>query len=219
MGRPYMPYGEAEFDEWAQKFAAALPAIATAVGGIPPALVTAVTTGYADWDLAYDAHQVAHNAAQAATEFKDEKRVTLATAIRLVTQVLQPLPAFTNVQRETLGVTVPDLIRTPTAPDYVISLDAPLLLLEAKRGLVIVHAGVNPSNEKENAKPPEIAGFNIWYRVDSGPWAFVALDTNSPYNHNFAITEPQNVEYRAQWVDKKGRTGIFSETAKCSVTP
>jgi len=170
-------------------------------------------------DLSYDAHQVAHNASQSATEVKDEDRATLSTAIRLVTQVLQPLPAFTDAQRAALGVTVPDLIRTPTAPDYVVNLAPPNLLLEPRRGLVTVHFGVNPGNEKLNAKPPEIAGANIWYRVESGPWAFVALDTNSPYKHNFAITEPLNVEYRAQWVDKKGRVGIFSETAKCTVTP
>ena len=215
----YVPKTDAWFDEWAQKFATALPAIATAVGGIPPALVTAVTTGYADWDLSYDAHQVARNASQSATEVKDEDRVTLSTAIRLVTQVLQPLPAFTDAQRETLGVTVPKPTRTPSSPDYVVGLEPPILLLEPRRGLVTVHFGVNPGNEKLNAKPENIGGANIWYRVESGPWAFVALDTNSPYNHNFAITEPLNAEYRAQWVDKKGRVGIFSETAKCSVTP
>jgi hypothetical protein len=215
----YIPQSDPRFDEWAEKLAAALPAIATAIGGVPADLVTAVTDGYAAWDLSYDAHQVARNAAQSATEVKDEDRVTLATAIRLVIQLLQKHPAFTNAQREALGVTVPDLIRTPSSPDYVVNLAPPILLLESRRGLVVVHFGVNPSNEKLNAKPAAINGANIWYRVESGPWAFVALDTNSPYNHNFTITEPQNVEYRAQWVDKKGRTGIFSETAKCTVSP
>lgn len=215
----YMPRDDARFDEWGQNFSVQLPAVATAIGGIPPALVTAVTTGYADWDVAYDAHQVAHNAAQAATEVKDQYKVTLATAIRVIAQLLQKHPSLTNEQREILGLTVPDLIRTPSSPDYVVSLAPPILLLESKRGLVVVHFGVNPSNEKLNAKPDAIDGANIWYRVESGPWTFVALDTNSPYNHNFAITEPQNVEYRAQWSDKKGRVGIFSETAKCAVSP
>jgi hypothetical protein len=215
----YIPREDAKYDEYAENFNNQLPPIATAIGGIPADLVTAVTDGYADWDVAFDAQTVAQNAALAATQVKDEARVTLSTAIRLVGQLLQKHPALTDAQRQTLGLTVPDLIKTPTSPDYVVSLAPPLLLLEPRRGLVIVHFGVNPSNEKLNAKPDAIAGANIWYRVESGPWAFVALDTNSPYNHNFAITEPQNVEYRAQWVDKKGRSGIFSETAKCAVTP
>jgi len=215
----YIPKADAQFDEWAENFAAQLPAIATAIGGIPPALVTAVTTDYTNWDISFDAHLVAKNASQAATEVKDENRVTFQADIRTVAQLLQKHPNLTDEQREILGLTVPDLIRTPSSPDYVVSLAPPLLLLESRRGLVVVHFGVNPSNEKLNAKPDAIAGANIWYRVESGPWQFVALDTNSPYNHNFAITEPQNVEYRAQWVDKKGRSGIFSETAKCAVTP
>lgn len=215
----YMPQGDALFDEWGENFAAQLPAIATVIGGIPPALVTAVTTGYTNWDISFDAHLVAKNASQAAAEVKDESKAAFKSDIRAVAQLLQNHPALTDEQRQILGLTVPDLVPTPSSPDYVVSLPPPILLLESKRGLVVVHFGVNPSNEKRNAKPAEINGANIWYRVESGPWQFVALDTNSPYNHNFAITEPQNVEYRAQWVDKKGRVGIFSETAKCAVTP
>lgn len=219
MGKPYMPYQDAKFDEWGQNFAAQLPAIATLIGGIPPALVTAVTTGYANWDISFDAHLVAKNASQAATEVKDEDKVTLQTDIRLVAQLLQKHPSLTDAQRQTLGLTVPDRIRTPSSPDYVVNLAPPLLLLESKRGQVTVHFGVNPSNEKLNAKPDAIAGAKIWVRQDSGPWQFVADDTNSPYNHNLNITEPANLEYRSQWFDNKMRTGIFSESAKCTVSP
>ncbi|MEW6026967.1 MAG: hypothetical protein AB1599_06720, partial [Planctomycetota bacterium] len=117
-------------------------------------------------------------------------------------------------QRETLGLTVPDEEPTPTSPDYVVGLPPPILLLDwSKKSQVTVHFGVNPSNEKRNAKPVDIAGARIYYRIETGPWNFVADDTNSPYVHNFAITEPQNVEYRAHWFDKRGRLGVFGETA------
>jgi hypothetical protein len=118
------------------------------------------------------------------------------------------------------GIPRRDPKRTPIPPEYVVRLEPPNLILNwSKRAMVKVHFGVNPANERRNAKPVHIAGAKIWYRMESGPWMFVADDTNSPYNHNFAITEPQNVEYRARWFDKKMRIGIFSETAKCSVTP
>jgi hypothetical protein len=218
-GKDYIPKMDAQFDEWFRIFDDEVSAIATPLG-VTPALITAVATAYANWQLAYVAHQTAHNAAQAAAETKDEARAAAKEAVRPVVGMLQKNPGLTDAQRETLGITVPDREPTPTAPDYVVNLAPPILLLDWKqRGQVTVHFGVNPSNEKRNAKPPEIAGANIWYRVESGPWQFVALDTNSPYNHNLAITEPQNVEYRAQWVDKKGRTGPFSETAKCTVSP
>ena len=215
----YIPYGDAEFDEHLENFAAQLPAIATAIGGIPPALVTDVTTGYADWDLAYDAHTVAHNASQAATEVKAGVRVTAQTAAQAIAQLLQKHPNLTDAQRETLGLTVPKRSRTPSSPDYVVNLPPPLLLLEARRAMVVVHFGVNPQNEKLNGKPDGIHGAKIWYRIETGPWQDVALDTNSPYNHNLNTTEPLNLEYRAQWSDNKGRTGIFRETAKCAETP
>lgn len=129
-------------------------------------------------------------------------------------------PLVSDDQRLEMGYPVRDREPTPTSPDYVGSLEPPILLLDwSKKSQVTAHFGVNPSNEKQNAKPTAIAGAKIWYRIESGPWVFVADDTNSPYLHNFIITEPLNVEYRAQWFDKKGRLGAFGETARCTVTP
>jgi hypothetical protein len=218
-GNPYIPNQDAQFDEWLENFKTQLPAIATPLG-VTPALITAVTDAYDNWDIAYDAHQVAKNASQAAAEVKDEARLSALEAVRPVAGMLQKNPGLTDAQRETLGITVPDREPTPTAPEYVVNLPPPLLLLDwSQRSQVAVHFGVNPSNEKRNAKPVDIAGAKIWFRIESGSWQFVADDTNSPYTHNFNITEPSNVEYRAQWFDKKGRTGPFSETAKCTVSP
>jgi hypothetical protein len=215
----YIPREDAQFDEWFRNFSANISAIATPLG-VTPALITAVTTAYANWQLSYTAHQTAHNAAQAAAEIKDESRASAKEAVRPVAGMLQKNPGLTDAQRETLGITVPDKNPTPTSPEYVANLAPPILLLDwSQRGQVLVHFGVNPSNEKRNAKPTDIAGAKIWYRIESGPWQFVADDTNSPYTHNLAITEPANVEYRAQWFDKKGRTGPFSESAKCTVSP
>lgn len=217
--RDYIPRRDAEFDEWLEKFSANISAIATPLG-VPPLLITAVTDAYANWDLGYDAHQLAQDASRAAAETKDEARDAGKDAVRPVVGIIQKHPDLTDAQREILAITVPDRKPTPTSPEYVVNLAPPILLLDWKqRGQVLVHFGVNPSNEKRNAKPDEIAGAKIWYRIESGPWNFVADDTNSPYTHNLAITEPQNVEYRAQWFDKKMRTGPFSETAKCTVSP
>jgi len=215
----YIPKRDAEFDEWLENFSAQISAIATPLG-VTPALITAVTTAYTDWDLAYDAHQVAQNAAEAAADTKDELRSAAKESVRPVVGMIQKHPNLTDAQRATLAITVPDREPTPTSPEYVVNLAPPILLLDwSQRKQVTIHFGVNPSNEKRNAKPDEIAGAKIWYRIESGPWNFVADDTNSPYNHSFTITEPQNVEYRAQWFDNKMRTGIFSESAKCAVTP
>lgn len=217
--KDYIPCSDAEFDEWFRNFAANISAIATPLG-ISPAMITEVTDAYANWQPGYAAQQMARNAAQAATETKDALRDTGKETVRPLVGVLQAHPGLTDAQRAILGITVPDRKPTPASPEYVTALAPPLLLLDwSGRGLVVVHFGVNPSNEKNNAKPHGIFGARIWSRQDGGDWEYVAVDTNSPYTHNFSITKPVSVEYRAQWIDKQMRPGPFSQTVKCVVTP
>ena len=215
----YIPQGKAQFDEWFRNFKDNVGPIAAALG-IDPAFVTALTAAYADWTLTYTAMQTAHNGAEAATGTNDVSLGNAHDVIRALVNMMQANPNMTVAQRQTLQVTDPDTNPTPTAPEYVGSLEPPNLILDwSKKSKVVVHFGVSPENERRNAKPPEIAGVKIWYRIESGPWQFVADDTNSPYDHYFSITEPLNVEYQAQWFDKKGRLGVFGDSAKCSVTP
>lgn len=219
MARDYIPRTDAEFDEWLENFKNQAPAIAVLLM-IPPIFVNEVDRTYNEWDVAFDAHQVAKNAAQAASETKDDARAAALTAARDLAGMFQKHPNTSDAQRETLGLTVPDRKPTPTAPDYVMNFAPPLLLLDwSKRGQVTVHFGVNPSNEKLNAKPEDIAGAKLWYRIGVGAWQFLADDTNSPYTHNFQPTDATNLEYRAQWFDKKLRSGPFSDPANCTVTP
>ena len=215
----FMPKTDADFDEWLENFKTKISAIATPLG-VPAGLITAVGTAYTDWDVAFDAQTVAQDMAQAATQTKDEAKVAGMLAVRAVVGIMQKNPALGDAERAELGITIPDRIPTPISPEYMANLAAPLLLLDwAQKSKVTVHFGVNPSNEKLNKKPTDIAGAKIWYRIDTGPWTFVADDTNSPYTHFFSITDPQNVEYRCQWFDKKMRTGPFGESARCTVTP
>lgn len=112
MARDYIPRTDAEFDEWLEKFSANINAIAAPLG-ISPALITAVITAYTNWDLAYDAHQLAQNAAQSAALTKDETRTLAKEAVRPVVGMLQKNPGLTDAQRATLAITVPDTEPTP----------------------------------------------------------------------------------------------------------
>jgi len=215
----YIPKTDAEFDEWLRNFSANIGVIGTALG-LPAAKVTAAVNAYPAWQVLYVAHQTAQDAARSAAEDKDAGRDVAKDTVREVVGMAQKNRDLTDGQRETLRITVPDKELTPIPPDYVLNLAPPNLILDwRQRGQATVHFGVNPANEKLNAKPEHIAAARISYRIESGPWIFVADDTNSPYLHNLAITEPQNVEYRAQWIDKKQRVGPYSETAKCTVSP
>lgn len=219
MRKDYIPRVDAEFDEWARNFSAKIGPIALSLG-IDPGLITAVTDTNAGWQRDYVAHQTAHNAAKSASGTKNKSRAAHVDAMRTLVGMLQPNPGLTDAQRKTLQITVPDRNPTPTAPEYVVTLDPPNLILDwSQRSQVLIHFGVNPSNEKRNAKPVDIIGARIWYRIGKEPWQFLVDDTNSPYTHKFAITEPTSVEYRVQWFDNKMRTGSFGQTDKCTVSP
>ncbi len=215
MGKDYIPISDAEFDRWLRNLSKKLPSIATAIG-VPQALIDKLVAAYADWRTAYTANQKIHNEAKGATETKNEKRVNAKSIARLLVGVLQAFPDLTDAQREILDITVRDTTPTPISPEYVMEIDPPLLKLDLRSGQVTIHFGVNPGNEHENAKPENIAGVKLWYRVGGAEWEWLGYDTNSPYRHNIDLGEA--LEYRAQWLDKKMRTGRFSMVAQATVT-
>ncbi|MFH0888913.1 MAG: hypothetical protein V1871_06875 [Planctomycetota bacterium] len=240
MRRDYIPESDAEFNEWLAGFTAYIAAHYAELG-LSATDKDNIVAANNDWKRDFSAHITAKNAARGAKGGKNNTRKMAESLARNLAQRSTVYPGTTNAHRASMGITVPDTNPTQTAPEYVASLDPPLLLLDwSGRGQVVIHFGVNPGNEKENAKPMDIAGVKIWYRIktglpaeasaQAGSWTFVADDTNSPYVHNLAavqrtvqaglaITEPISVEYKAQWFDKKMRTGAFSQTAKCTVSP
>ena len=219
MGKDYIPFRDAAFAEWLAIFTAYIAAHYAELG-LSAADKDNMIAANNDWKAGFSAHITAKNAARGAKGTKNNKRKTAESLARNLAQRATVYPGITNAHRASMGLTVPDTNPTPTAPEYVGTLDPPLLLLDwSGRGQVVIHFGVNPENEKENAKPKDIAGVKIWFRQDGGAWQFLADDTNSPYTHQLTITESVTVEYKAQWFDKKMRTSSFGQTAKCVVTP
>lgn len=236
MRRDYIPESDAEFEEWLARFTAYI-SVHYAELGLSATDKDNIVAANNDWKRNLSAHITAKNAARGAKAGKNKTRKTAESVARNLAQRSTVYPGTTNAHRASMGITVPDTNPTPTAPEYVATLAPPLLLLDwSGRGQVVIHFGVNPLNEKENAKPVDIAGAKIWFRIGTGAWQFLADDTNSPYTHILspggetpqgpsgtrpnggAITEPMSVEYKAQWFDKKMRTGSFGQTAKCTVS-
>lgn len=219
MKRDYIPEKDAEFDEWLARFSAYISAHYAELG-LSVADKDNLVASNNGWKTGFQAHLTAKNAARGAKATKNNNRQTAESLARNLAQRATVYPGTTNAHRASMGMTVPDTNPTPTAPEYVGTLDPPLIVLDwSQRGQVQIHFGVNPANEKENAKPKDIAGAKIWFRIETGAWQFLVDDTNSPYYHSLAITEPTSVEYRAQWFDHKMRLSTFGQTAKCVVTP
>ena len=196
--------------------------VANAVAwGIPAPAVAALVARRAEYEPLYQKSQEKGDRTRGDITRHRNKRKLYEKEIRgFINRYLMPNQDVPPDMMVEMGIPRRDTEPTPIPPDYAANLAPPFLGLDwSKRGQVTVHFGVNPSNEKFNAKPKDITGARIWYRIESGPWTFVADDTNSPYLHNLNNTEPVNVEYRVQWFDKKMRLGTFGETAKCTVTP
>ena len=213
----YIPVRDAEFDEWLTRFCEELPAIAQAVG-LPQNFVTDVIGARIGWNTNYAASQQAQIQAESAVEGKNWSRADAQGKVRIAVNLLQAMPQLTDSQRDLLSITVRDTTPTPISPEYVMEIKPPLLQLDLQTGQVTIHFGVNPANEKENAKPENIAGVKIWYRVGEGQWMWAGDDTNSPYRHNIDLTTCGALEYRAQWFDKKMRIGLFSTVTPATIS-
>ena len=217
MSKKYIPTKDAEFDEWLNNFCDNLPAIAQLVG-LPQNFVTDVIMARVGWNTSYQASQQIQLQAESAVETKNWCRADAQEKVRTAVNLLQPNPQLLDSHRDLLSITVRDTTPTPISPEYVMELEPPLLKLDLQSGQVTVHFGVNPGDEQKNAKPDGIQGVKIWYRVGEGEWEWLGYDTNSPYMHNINLSTCGALEYRAQWLDKKMRTGLFSMVAQATVS-
>ncbi|MBI4833313.1 MAG: hypothetical protein HY811_00635 [Planctomycetes bacterium] len=127
--KDYMPDPDGDFNIWQGNFVMKVVG-APAAYGLTPADVVNVSADSAAWQMALAAHVAAQNAAKAAAETKDDTRDILESEIRSLVKRIQSYPAMTDAQREDLGITVPDLTRTPLSEQIVLSEPPPII--EAK---------------------------------------------------------------------------------------
>ena len=222
MSKDFIPKPDPAFDDWFQKYQLYLVAHAVELG-LTPAEALEVQTAKINWSLGYSNHLVAHDAAKAAAEVKDEKREAGEDVIRRITKKIQARPETTDAQREFLGITVPDRIPTPLDPEKILALPPPLHLAKPLRGAVELHFGPDPENENSNALPDICRAVRIFRAAGGVPenvssWVYVAEISHSPYTDVLGNSAPITVSYRFQYVDRLGRPGLFSDPVTVAVS-
>jgi len=164
---------------------------------------------------------------EAAVELKDEKKAELTAIIRALAQKYQANLNATDVHREGLGITVPDREPTPVSEDAAATTPSPMVLCAAiERGQMVVHFGLHPTDEGNNAKPDHMRVAEIWCAKGgipgsdegAGPWQYVASDSNSPYIHYGPDTASGTLAYKARWVDVRNRPGPFGDPVTIAYT-
>ena len=217
----YLPAPDAEFEEWFAGFLAYCVAHKVELG-LSDADILEIQVAKVTWSVAYSQHLAAQNAAEGATETKEEKRDAGEATIRKFVKIIQARPGVSDANREGLGITVRDTTLTPLSEDVVRTTPAPRIELDwSKRGQVIVHFGPNPGNERENGLPQGIKGAKLWFcyglPTEASAWQWLADDTHSPYLH--AVPgQSLTITYRAQYFDRRMRLGPFGDPVTATIT-
>jgi hypothetical protein len=168
--------------------------------------------------------ETARAAAKAATATKNTAMGTAIALAREDAQRLQSWPGTTDTDRADAGITIPDKTPTKTPDDYILTIEAPLILLDfSVRRQVTIHWGPNPADEQQNGRPAGVIGCQIEYALggipsDESAWRVLETDTDSPCIHSVSETAPTTIAYRARYVGKNLKLGPYGDPAECTVT-
>ncbi|MBI4722141.1 MAG: hypothetical protein HY769_03965 [Candidatus Stahlbacteria bacterium] len=221
--KDYIPSTDIGFDQWLQEFT---NYVVTYFGvlGITVAEKDALVARRFDWNNKYQNHIDAVQAVRGTKEMKDNCHESTEEYARFIAQRIQSYSETTDAQREALGITVKDEELTGLSEDVVLMTPPPTLSVDhSQPGISGISFGLNPQNERENAKPDGIAGAKIWFYIGGLPpegasWQFLADDTNSPYIHKVNNAATVTIAYRAQWFDRKMRLGPLGDPVVVAVT-
>lgn len=208
----FIPQNDGEFDTVQDRFVGAV-AGSPAKFGLTTDDVTALQTAQAAWSAAYPAHIKARQASETAAKTKDEARADLEKTMRGLAKKVHGTPGMTNATRAEAGLAARSGTRSSVgAPDT-----RPLGRIEAKGHSTLVVHFVDETTPTRLAKPEGVQGCQIFSFIgDAAPadpsgYAFVALDTRTPYvDEHAAANAGKIVHYLLRWQNAKGDTGPWS---------
>jgi hypothetical protein len=222
MAGDYIPHPDGDFNAWQANFVTYANANLAALGLVALDMAP-VTTAQTAWGTAYPAHVSAAANAQSARQAKDAARGTYEGALRPLVRRLQASTAVNDAERAALGITVPDQTATPVAAPV----SRPLVSVETRQRLQHTINFTDEATPTRKTKPAGVIGAEIWLKalaigqpapIDPSEFAFVALDTRTPYMLDFAgVDGGKNAHYLLRWVNTKGEKGPWSETATATI--
>jgi hypothetical protein len=205
-----MPASDAGFREWLENFIDYAGPHATELG-LTTGNIAEMQADRVAFVTAYTTSMAAEAAAGNAVVDKNIKRAEAEKTMRKYVNILQVSPQVSDPERESLRIPIRDKQPTPTDPEAIKRVIPPKLHLDTSQpGLIRVHFGMEPTNERRNAKPKGVHGARILVLpglVPSGtqnlaslPWVWAADDTESPYT--YTATGGGIFTFRVQWFDQ-----------------
>ena len=219
MANDYIPRGDAEFNGWLANFITYANANLVNLGLVAGDM-TPVTTARTTWNSKYPAHIAAAAAAVSAREGKDAARVGVEAAVRPLVRRLQASASVDNSERAALGITVPDKEPSPVGPPTT----RPVVTVDASQRLQHTIDFTDETTPTRRAKPAGVIGAEIGVKVDGPPpvdpgeLTFLAVDTRAPYTRDYDGAQGSKpAHYMLRWVNSRGETGPWSETATATI--
>jgi hypothetical protein len=188
--------------------------------------VSPISTDFLAFEVAFNAHNTAAQAASAAKETKNTNRSTAEETIRSIVRQIQANPDVTDAQRAGLGITVKntDVVSTSAA---ALGESRPVGAVDTSQRLRHEISFRDESTTISRAKPKGVMGCEIWVAVkaageaapsDPSSYSFVALDTATPYVTEYTGTDAgKTAHYILRWVKTTGDKGPWSETVSATI--
>lgn len=220
----YIPRSDEAFGAWADNFEA-YAAAHTQQLGITAQQASGVSQAVANFKAKMAAHFNIQQAVKSAKHAKDDSRVEAESAIRLLVRQLQASGNVDDSQRRSLGITVPDRIRTAASAQLS---NRPLGIVETAGRLAHRIRFFDEATPTSRARPAGVLGCEIWVKVlgsgepaplDPRDMGFAALDTASPHMVEYEGSQGgKTAHYMLRWVKGNGTKGPWSETVSATIT-
>lgn len=216
-----IPSNDAQFDLFQKHFVTGTTANPDRFG-ITANDVAALTAEKKAWEAAYAGHLKAHQDADAATQQKEVVRNRFETVLRTAVQKVHATAGTDNGLRAAVGLPPRSMGRSLAE----IPTTCPLARIETKNPHTLILHFVDEATPQKLAKPDGIRGCEIFFAPsDSAPadptdFTFLALDTRTPYTHEFSPTDAgKTITYALRWQNNRGDHGPFGKpvTAKVPV--
>jgi hypothetical protein len=224
MAHDYIPSNDSEFQAWLENFVSYAAAHLSDLGIAAPD-IDPIANGKTDFDTKLTAHFSARQAAQSARQAKDDSRAGVEDLVRTLVRQLQASGDVDDTEREALGITVPDRIRTKELGDIT---TRPVGVVDTSQRLRHEIRFSDEATPTRRAKPKGIIGCEIWVKVlpagepaPSNPdeLSFLTLDTATPYAAEYEGEDGgKTAHYMLRWVRRNGDKGPWSETVGATIT-
>jgi hypothetical protein len=154
---------------------------------------------------------------------KNTARAQLVADIRLLVRRIQATPSVTPAQKTSLGITVPDHVRTPVPPPTT----RPVLSVANISSRTLSIRLADETTPTRRAKPPGVDGAEVYSfaaaagtppPADLTAWQYKGLAKRADFNVPFDAGDVGKIGcVRAQWVSTRGANGPVSDEITGSI--